>query len=143
MIRLIDLICGALMIVGAGLHVAGSFPTYANAPDSLLWSLSAGAFEALLGGVNLVRTSRRRDAALAWLCLLGGIFWLGVVFSFARLVGNPFDPRVLVQGGVALVPTALSLRTVLRPYRPKHALPRPAAGAPSRRRTQRSGSRGI
>jgi len=131
------------MVVGAGLHVAGSFSTYTNAPDALLWSLCAGAYEALLGGVNLVRSTRRRDVALAWLSLLGGIFWLGVVVSFARLVGNPFDPRVLVQGGVVLVPTALSLRTLLRPYRPKHALPRVAEGTRSRRRTQRQGSRGI
>ncbi len=129
------------MIVGAGLHVAGSFATYTTAPDALLWSLSAGAFEALLGGVNLVRASRRRDAALALLSLLGGIVWLGVVVSFARLVGNPFDPRVLVQGGVALVPTALSLRMLLRPYRPKHALRKPAEGTGPRRTTPASFTR--
>ncbi len=131
------------MLVGAGLHVAGSFATYTNAPDALLWSVSAGAYEALLGGVNLVRASRRRDAALAWLSLLGGIVWLGVVISFARLVGNAFDPRVLVQGGIAIVPTALSLRTLLRPYRPKHALQQPVAGTRSRRRTPRQGNRRL
>jgi len=129
------------MVAGAGLHVAGSFATYTNAPDALLWSLSAGAYEALLGALNLVRASRRRDAALAWLTLLGGIFWLGVVISFARLVGNPFDLRVLLQGAVTFVPTALSLRTLLRPYRPKHALPRSAEGTRSRRQTQRHGNR--
>ncbi len=139
MTRLIDRVCGVLMLVGAGLHVVGSFATYTNAPDALLWSLCAGAFEALLGGVNLVRASRRRDAALAWLSLLGGIVWLGVIVSFARLVGNPFDPRVLVQGVVALVPTAVSLRTLLRPYRPKHALPQPVRGTRPRRQTTRHG----
>jgi hypothetical protein len=139
-IRLIDRVCGALMLVGAGLHVAGSFATYPNAPDALLWSLCAGAYEALLGGVNLIRASRRRDVALAWLSLLGGIVWLGVVVSFARLVGNPFDPRVFVQGGVVLIPTAVSLRMLLRPYRPKHALPQPVQGTRPRRRTTRHGA---
>src|ERR1700732_485453 len=45
-------------------------------PIALLWSLCASVLCVLLGTINLLRTNRSQDAALAWICTLGSLCWL-------------------------------------------------------------------
>ena len=84
-----------LLFLGGCGHTAGSFAAYAREPFTLLWSLSASVLAFLLSGLNILRTARSGDRALAWLCFAGTLAYLLVTIVFGRLIGNILDPRVI------------------------------------------------
>jgi len=114
MLTRIDRIFGCLLAIGALLHALGSYQAYREMPQTLLWSLSASALGLLLAGMNVLRTSRPGDGALAALSFAGCMVWLTIVFMFGILIGNVFDHRVLIQASIAIVLAGLSLRDYVK-----------------------------
>jgi hypothetical protein len=112
MARIIDRIFGVLLLVGAGLHVAGALRTYAIGSEALVWSLSGTLAAGLVAALNLVRAGRPHDHTLAWITLVGSLAWAGVAIAFGAAIGNLFDPRVLWHAITALVLAGFSLRTL-------------------------------
>jgi hypothetical protein len=113
--RTLDRIFGCLMILGGIGHAVGSFGAYANEPMTLLWALSASFAVFLLAGLNLLRTSRPGDRALAWLSLAGCLGWTAFVLRFGALIGNYLDFRSLINLVLTLGLAAFSLRSLVRP----------------------------
>jgi hypothetical protein len=112
--KILDRICGWLLILGAGGHSMGSYNAYKDQPMTLLWALSASIAGVLLAALNLLRVGRPTDRTLAWVCVVGNLVWLVFVYAFGRLIGNLLDFRVVIQAGVTIALLILSLRTALR-----------------------------
>ncbi|HEY0759678.1 MAG TPA: hypothetical protein VGD59_10530 [Acidisarcina sp.] len=110
--RTLDRVFGCLMIVGALGHAMGSYAAYKTQAMALLWALSASFAELLLAALNLLRAGRPGDGKLAAVTLAGNLAQMVLVYTFGRLIGNVFDFRVLIQGGVTLVLIIMSVRTL-------------------------------
>jgi hypothetical protein len=67
----------------------------------------------LLGILNILRTFRRQDRALAWITVAGTAIWTVSAVQFGVLIGNPTDQRVVVFIAISLGLIALGLRTAL------------------------------
>lgn len=111
--KVADRIFAWLLAVASLLHAAGSWAMYKDRHETLLWALSATLAGLLLASVNLLRAGRPRDRTLAWISFAGCLGWLALVVGFGRLIGNLFDFRVLIQGGIAVALALFSLRTAL------------------------------
>ena len=103
-----------LLMLGAIGHSAGSFKAYGQQPDTLLWSLNSGVLIVLIAWLNLWRSGRPGDGALAWTCLVATAAYLCSVFAFGRVIGNMADPRVIGFAVVCLGLIGFSLRGVAR-----------------------------
>ena len=79
----IDRILAILLILGGVGHSFGSYFAFKNNELELLWALCASLFVFLLGALNLLRTRRPGDAALAWICLIGCLCWIAGSIRFA------------------------------------------------------------
>jgi len=112
--RIVDRLLAALLILGAVGHTFGSIKYFSGQPITLLWALCASALAALLGTVNLLRASRPKDRALAWVAAVGTAFWLAASLAFGKLIGNLLDPRVVLFVIISAALIAFSLRTALR-----------------------------
>jgi hypothetical protein len=111
---MLDRALAILLIIGAGGgHVAGSIAAYRHQPLVLLWSLGVGALGVLIGVVNLLRSFRPGDAALAWLGAATAAAWLALDIAFGVLIGHVLDARVLGFAVIALGLLAFSLQGVL------------------------------
>lgn len=113
--KAIDRTFGFLLGVGGVLHGVGSWGAYHAQPMALLWALSASFAVLLLAAVNLLRTGRLGDRALAWVSFAGCLIWIGFVVRFGILIGNVFDFRPLIHLLLTMVLAGFSLRTALRP----------------------------
>lgn len=112
--KILDRICGWLLILGACGHSMGSYNAYKDQPMTLLWALSASIAGVLLAALNLLRVGRPTDRSLAWVCVVGNLVWLIFVYVFGRLIGNLLDFRVVIQASVTIALFVLSLHTALR-----------------------------
>jgi hypothetical protein len=112
--KTVDRVFGWLLVAGALGHTMGSIRVYGRNPEVLLWALSASLFALLLAAVNLLRTSRPQDHALAWVSFVGCIAQFSSAFTFGRLIGNVFDFRPFGQMIIALVLALFSLRMAMR-----------------------------
>jgi len=100
--RLVDRLLSVLLILGAIGHTFGVLKYYHGQPDPLFWSLSAGLLIVLLAAINLLRSWRPGDAALAWIATGASAAYIVVTIGFGRLVGNMADPRVITFGLISL-----------------------------------------
>jgi len=112
--KIIDRIFGILLALGGVGHGFGSYQAYHHDPMALLWALSASFAGELLAAVNLLRTARPGDRALAWISLGGCLVWIGFVVCFGHLIGNYLDFRFLINFIVTAVLAVFSLRGALR-----------------------------
>ena len=112
--KVVDRILGVLLILGGLGHTAGSLQGYKSDQMMLLWSLCASLFIFLLAGANLVRAGRPRDAALAWLCLGGGLCHIATSLRFGMLIGNVFDFRPMIFIVITLGLCGMCVRTLLQ-----------------------------
>ena len=96
MLRTVDRVFAVLLILGSIGHTFGSIKAFGNTPHELLWALCAGVLVALLGVLNLLRSWRPGDAALAWIVCAGTACWLAASIAFGLIIGKPFDLRVIV-----------------------------------------------
>jgi len=95
MLKNLDRALAVLLSLGAIGHTFGSIVAFRNQPVTLLWALCASLLIALVGGINLLRTWRPSDYALAWLSAVGALSWLVVSVAFGIIIGNLLDPRVI------------------------------------------------
>jgi len=112
--KTIDRIFGVLMVLGGFGHGLGSCQAYHDAPITLLWALSASFAGILLASVNLLRTARPGDRALAWISFAGCLVWSGFVVAFGHLIHNFLDFRVLVNLILTAALALFSLRSALQ-----------------------------
>ncbi len=110
----IDRVFGVLLGVGAILHGLGSWKAFHAQPDSLLWAWAASFAVLLLAAINLLRTARPGDAALAWICFAGCVTWIGFCLWFGALLHNFLDFRPLIHIVLAAVLAVFSLRAAVR-----------------------------
>ncbi len=112
----IDRLFGVLLAVGAILHGIGTWEAFHAQPISLLWAWSASFAVLLLAAINLLRTARPGDAALAWICFAGCVTWIGFCLWLGALIHNFLDFRPLIHIILAAVLAVFSVRTaILRP----------------------------
>jgi hypothetical protein len=126
MIKTIDRILATLLFLGAVVgHTYGSFTSYGHDPLLLFWALHASVLGALLGTLNLLRTYRPNDRALAWIAVVGTAIWAVSAGRFGVLIGHPTDWRVVQFIVISLALIAFGLRTALAKTDPAD-LPAPA-----------------
>jgi len=113
-VKIVDRIFGAVLFLGGFGHGAGSYLAYRTQPMTLLWAWSASLAIFLLAAVNLLRSWRPRDRALAWICVLGCLLQAGFVVAFGHLIRNMLDVRVAVNLILNLGLAAISVQTVLQ-----------------------------
>jgi hypothetical protein len=110
----IDRVFGVLLGIGAILHGIGTWAAFHTQPVSLLWAWSASFAVLLLAAINLLRTMRPGDAALAWICFAGCLTWMGFSLWLGALVHNFLDFRPLIHIILAAVLAVFSLRAAVR-----------------------------
>jgi hypothetical protein len=117
--RIVDRSLAVLLIVVAGGgHTAGAIATYHDQPIALLSALGMSVLAILIGALNLLRTNRPNDRALAWLAVGATSAWFIISVIFGLLIGNLLDPRVI---GFVFITAGLiyfGLTTALPPANP-------------------------
>jgi len=111
--KIVDRIFGWILALGGIGHGMGALQAYAHRPDLLLWAESATLAGWLLAALNLLRSGRPNDHALAWVSFAGCLGWLVFVIAFGKLIGNFLDFRPLIQCIVTLALIGFSLRSAL------------------------------
>ena len=109
----LDRVFGALLLIGSALHSYGSISSYKLGTPELIWALSGSLAGGLTAAINLVRSGRPEDMALAWLAAIASTAWFAVAMGYGAAIGNIFDPRVLWHATCGLVLALFSLRTAL------------------------------
>lgn len=112
--KTMERLLGGLMFLGGIGHGVGSYLAYRNDPMELLWALSASFALFLLASLNLLRTWRSGDAAMAWICLLGCLMQAAFAIWFGQLIGNLLDVRPFINAIVALLLAVFSGRSLLQ-----------------------------
>jgi len=113
--RIADRVLAVLLLLGAIGHTFGSIQAYSHQPLSMLWALCASVLVALLSALNLLRSGRPADRALAWIAAAGTACWLVAAVAFGVLIHRPMDPRVVVFAVICVGLIAFSLQTAFRP----------------------------
>jgi hypothetical protein len=113
MLTWIDRTLSILLILGGVGHTLGVIDYYRTQPDALFWSLTASLLIFLLGAINLLRSWRRDDRALAILSAGAMAGYLAVTLCFGKLIGNMADPRVIVFGLISLGLICFSMRDAM------------------------------
>ena len=113
--RYLDRLLSGLLILGAVGHTVGVTEFYRGQPDALFWSLCAGLLMLLVAAINLLRSWRPGDRAIAWLSAAASASYLVVTVGFGRLIGSMADPRVI---GFALISVGLLFFSVSGAVRP-------------------------
>ena len=112
--KAIDRVFGVLLGVGGVLHGFGSWMALHTQPGYLIWALSASFAVLLLAAINLLRTVRPGDPALAWICFAGCLTWIGFCLWFGAILHNFLDFRPLIHIVLAAVLALFSLRATGR-----------------------------
>lgn len=107
-----DRILSILLILAGIVHALDSLRYYHD-DLTLLWSLCASLFIILLGAVSLLRASRPRDSALAWICLVSGLAWIVAALRFGYVVSKLHSSHVLIVVIATLGICVFSVRTLL------------------------------
>jgi hypothetical protein len=112
--KTVERLLGAVMFLGGIGHGFGSYMAYSKVPMELLWALSASFALFLLASLNLLRTWRSGDKAIAWICLLGCLVQAGFAIWFGRLIGNLLDFRPFINTIVSLLLALFSARSLFQ-----------------------------
>ena len=112
--RIVDRLLSGLLVLGALGHTFGVLEYYRSQPDALYWSLTAGVLMVLLATLNLLRSWRPGDRALAWIAASASAAYFVVTLGFGRLIGDFADPRVIGFGVISLGLVCFSVSTALR-----------------------------
>jgi len=112
--RGLDRVLSVLLILGGVGHTLGSLKAFGSEPMTLLWSLCASLFVFFCGALKLVRAGPPGDKPLAWICLVGGVCWIGASLQFGVLIGNVLDFRPLIFALITLGLCGMCVRTLVR-----------------------------
>lgn len=110
---ILDRALSVLMILGAAGHTYGSLTFYHDQPHPRFWALNGTLVILFVAAINLLRSARPGDHALAWLAAGCSALYVVVAIGFGLLIGNVADPRALGFALVALGLTFFSLRAAL------------------------------
>jgi hypothetical protein len=114
MLKVIDRTCAVVLGLGAAVgHTYGSFKAYGHDETTLLWALNASVLGLLLGALNLLRSARPDDRALAAIVGAGTVCWIISAARFGFLIDNPLDPRVLMFLLVSVILVLFNLQTAM------------------------------
>src|ERR1700730_9464197 len=103
MMKTLDRLFGALLLVGSLLHSFGSISYYPSGSQELVWALWARLAGRLFAVLNLVRPGRPEDRTIAWIAFVASLSWVAIAVGFGVAIGNLIDPRVLWHAISALV----------------------------------------
>jgi hypothetical protein len=109
----IDRGLSCLLILGGIGHTFGVIGFYKD-PHTLFWALTASVLIFLLAAVNLLRSWRPGDRALAILAACASAAYLIITLRFGQLIGNLADPRVILFGVLSLGLLGFGLRDAMR-----------------------------
>lgn len=115
MLKWIDRICAAFLLLGLFGHSYGSYLAYRDQPVTLVWALSGSCLVGLVGSLNMARTFRPGDRMLAWFCAAGALMWGTISVGFGLAMGNVFDAKVVAFAIACLILIFSSLRTGIGP----------------------------
>lgn len=110
----IDRALSCLLILGGIGHTFGVLQFYKD-PHTLFWSLTASVLIFLLAAINLLRTARPFDRALAIIASCGAAAYLVITLRFGQLIGSMTDFRVILFGVISLGLLLFGLRDAMRP----------------------------
>ena len=111
--RWLDRGLSVLVILGGIAHAYG-VSTFFHDPQTLFWSLTATILIFLIAAVNLLRTWRPGDHALAAVAAGASIAYLVATLCFGRIIGDMLDFRVILFGVLTLGLALFSLRDAMR-----------------------------
>src|SRR3954454_527134 len=100
-----------LILSGIG-HAYGVSSFYRD-PQTLFWSLTATILIFLIAAVNLLRTWRPGDRALAAISVGASTTYFIATLCFGRIIGDIADPRVILFGALTLGLGLFGLRDVM------------------------------
>ena len=109
----IDRALSCLLILGGVGHTFGVISFYKD-PHTLFWALTASVLIFLIAAINLLRTWRPYDRALATLTACASAAYFVITLRFGELIGSLTDFRVILFGLLSLGLTAFSLRDAMR-----------------------------
>src|SRR5690242_15095502 len=109
----IDRALSCLLILGGIGHTYGVLNFYKDR-DTLFWSLTATLLIFLLAGINLLRTWRSGDRALATMTACGTAAYFMFTLRFGQLVGDMTDFRVILFGVLTAGLTLFGLRQAMQ-----------------------------
>src|SRR5689334_11112624 len=110
--RWIDRGLSVLLILGGVGHTLGVLDFYKE-PHTLFWSLTASELVFLIAVINLLRSWRAGDRALAAICAAASAAYFVFTLRFGQIVGNLLDFRVILFGALTLGLTLFSLRDAI------------------------------
>jgi small-conductance mechanosensitive channel len=99
--RWLDRGLSLLLILGGVGHTFGVMGFYKD-PHTLFWSLTDSVFIFFLAAINLLRSWRPGDRALAAVAASGSAANLVIALGFGRLIANITDFRVILFGVLSL-----------------------------------------
>lgn len=108
----IDRALSCLLILGGVGHTLGVLDFYKE-PQTLFWSLTASELIFLLAAINLLRTWRPGDRALAAITAVASAAYFLFTLRFGQIIGNLVDFRVILFAALTLGLTAFSVRDAL------------------------------
>jgi hypothetical protein len=114
--RWIDRALSLLLILGGIGHTYGVLNFYKD-PHTLFWSLTATLLILLLAAINMLRTWRTADRALAIIASCGSAAYLVFTYRFGQLIGDLTDFRVILFGVLTAGLTLFGLRQAMRGQR--------------------------
>jgi hypothetical protein len=109
----IDRALSCLLILGGVGHTLGVLDFYKD-PQTLFWSLTASELIFLLAGINLLRSWRPGDRALAAITAVATASYFLFTLRFGQIIGNLVDFRVILFTALTLGLTAFSVRDAVR-----------------------------
>jgi hypothetical protein len=109
----IDRGLSCLLILGGIGHTFGVLDFYRDS-QTLFWSLTASELIFLLAAINLLRSSRPNDRALATIAACASAAYLMFTLRFGQIIGNITDFRVILFAVITIGLTAFSLRDAMR-----------------------------
>lgn len=111
--RWIDRGLSLLLILGGIGHTYGVLNFYKE-PHALFWSLTDSALVFLIAAINLLRSWRADDRALAAIAAAGCVANLVIAIGVGRLISDMLAFPVLLMGGLSLGLLAFSARDAFR-----------------------------
>jgi hypothetical protein len=112
--KFLDRFFSCLLIVGGIAHAFGAWSAFHSQPATLLWSEAAFAIF-LLAAINLLRSARPADRALAWISFAGCLVWAGFALAVGGVRGDFLYSPAIANVVDSLVLANFSLHTAIRP----------------------------
>jgi hypothetical protein len=111
-VKWIDRGLSCLLVLGGVGHTFGVLDFYKD-PHTLFWALTASVLIFLLAAINLLRTWRSGDRALATLTACASAAYFVVTLRFGQLIGDITDFREILFGVISAGLTFFSLRDAM------------------------------